>query len=190
MIKNLVEWDKKIVYFLYQSFYDIPFIQEVLWFLSSIEVYLLAILLWYYFLWALMRKDTKLLQFLFFSGMTIVIAFFLAQLLSSLFPFRSRPFVFLEILPIIPHIDNTSFPSSHAIFFGVSIVVMMRWFFPLYQKIILIFLGGLMCLSRVIGAIHYPSDIFVWTIIWLFFGFVVFHVISRIFPKFSTPNHP
>jgi undecaprenyl-diphosphatase len=189
MLTNIVEWDKEIVIFLYQFFYKLPFITEILWLLSSIEVYLFGMLLWCYFLVAFMRKDTHTLKLSWLYGVIIVASFWLGQLFTIFTPFRTRPFVFLDIIPIIPHVANTSFPSSHALFFGISIAILIQWFFPIYQKSILIFLGGLMCLSRVIWAIHYPSDIFIWTIVWLLLGYTVFQIVFRVTSRFSTTNH-
>ena len=189
MLTNIVEWDKEIVIFLYQFFYKIPFITQILWFLSSIQVYLFGIFLWWYFLIALIAKNIQTMKLLGLYGVVTITSFWLGQFLSSLAPFRARPFVFLDIVPIIPHIDNPSFPSSHAIFFGISIIVLRRWFFPSYQKIILIFIGGIMCLSRIIGGIHYTSDILIWTIIWLLLGYSVFQIVSYMDSKFSITNH-
>jgi membrane-associated phospholipid phosphatase len=95
----------------------------------------------------------------------------------------------LDIVPIIPHISNASFPSSHALFFGVSIIVLIRWFFPLYQKVILILLGWIMCLSRLIWAIHYPSDVLAWIIIWAFLGYYTYKIIFLVTSRFYTLNH-
>lgn len=189
MLNTIIEWDREIVIFLYHSFYKFPFIREVLWFLSSIEVYSLGIILLWYFILALLSKNKHRIITLWLYSTIIFASFWLGQLLSIVAPFRMRPFVFLDIVPIISHISNASFPSSHALFFGMSIVILTRWFFPLYQKIILIFLGWIMCLSRVISAIHYPSDILVWIIIWAFLWYCTYRITFLISSRFYTLNH-
>lgn len=190
MINSIIEWDREVVFWLYQLFHKVPFITEILWFLSSIEVYLFGILLWCYLLYTFSHKNMEKWVLLWLYGVITIISFWLGQLLGMFAPFRMRPFVFLDIVPIIPHISNASFPSSHALFFGISIVILAKWFFPLYQKIIIILLGWIMCLSRVIWAIHYPSDIFIWVIIGSLLGYSIFQITYFIASRLSITNHP
>ena len=70
---------------------------------------------------------------------------------------RPRPFVALPIMPLFPHVPDSSFPSDHTLV-GVAFVAPFLWRLPR--------LGGWLALwalavgfARVVAGVHYPSDV-------------------------------
>jgi membrane-associated phospholipid phosphatase len=69
---------------------------------------------------------------------------------------RPRPHDALSLRPIFRQ-NIPSFPSGHAAFFFAFGTVIL-YFAPTYGVLILIG-AGVMCVGRVVGGLHYPSDI-------------------------------
>jgi len=70
---------------------------------------------------------------------------------------RPRPFVALGIVPLLPHVGDSSFPSDHTLV-GVALVGMLAWHVPRVG----LWLAGwalLVGVARVTLGLHYPSDI-------------------------------
>lgn len=80
---------------------------------------------------------------------------------------------------LLNHIPDASFPSDHA---TVSVAFLTSLFLAWYKKIWLYFTPFiiLMLLSRVILWVHWPFDIIVWGLVWIFSSFVIFKYIVKI----------
>jgi undecaprenyl-diphosphatase len=70
---------------------------------------------------------------------------------------RPRPFVALGLAPLIPHAQDSSFPSDHTLV-GVALVGVLAWRLP---RLGLWLLGWALLVgaARVMALLHYPSDI-------------------------------
>lgn len=86
-------------------------------------------------------------------------AYLLSRFIGFLY-FRPRPFVSLEIDPIITMTPfSKSFPSSHALV-SVALAVLL---FSYHRRLGIwaIFVAVLICICRVLVGVHYPSDVLV-----------------------------
>lgn len=81
-------------------------------------------------------------------------------------------------LLLLNHLPDASFPSDHA---TVSVAFLTSLFLAWYKKIWLVFSIFViaMLLSRVIVGVHWPFDIIVWSLVWIFAAFVTFKYISK-----------
>ena len=79
---------------------------------------------------------------------------------------------------LLNHIPDASFPSDHA---TVSVAFLTSLFLAWYRKIWLYFTPFvvLMLISRVIVWVHWPFDIIVWSLVWVFSSFVVFSYLVK-----------
>ena len=80
---------------------------------------------------------------------------------------------------LLNHIPDASFPSDHA---TVSVAFLTSLFLSWYKKTWLYFTPfvALMLLSRVILWVHWPFDIIVWSLVWIFSSFIVFKYLTKI----------
>lgn len=100
------------------------------------------------------KKELKIVLIALNSA--IISRFIFTEIIRFLYN-RQRPFLVLETSQIINHSATPSFPSGHsAFYFALAFAV---YFY--HKKIGSLFLTGatLIGISRVIGGIHYPSDI-------------------------------
>lgn len=80
---------------------------------------------------------------------------------------RPRPFAAMELEPLIAHIADASFPSSHALIgFAISWAVLKQ---DKKLGIIALAIAGLGSLSRVVLGLHYFTDILAGAIIGIIF---------------------
>lgn len=117
------------------------------------NVALFALLCWALFI-IFQRRDI-------FSGillcLSMVGAYVINMGIGALY-FRARPFVALHIQPVAYAItSDKSFPSDHT---ALSFVIATMIFLHAKKSGIYAFvLAGLIGISRVIGGVHYPTDI-------------------------------
>lgn len=85
-----------------------------------------------------------------------LLALYLADLIKSAYPV-SRPFIDDNLKPLFMPGDLSSFPSSHAAFFGgLAFYVLFR---NLYFGGWLVCLALLIGVARVAAGVHYPLDV-------------------------------
>ena len=110
---------------------------------------------------AAMVADPLLLIFLIEESPDILLGLLLARgviapLLHMLIP-RQRPYTTLEVLRIfVPH-GKRSFPSGHATFFAAlafAVLPIASW-----AGTILLVAAALNGVARILGALHWPSDV-------------------------------
>lgn len=82
-------------------------------------------------------------------------------------------------LLLLNHIPDASFPSDHA---TVSIAFITSLFIAWYKKTWFIYtpIVFLMLISRVILWVHWPLDIIVWWLVWVFSSLLTFRYITKI----------
>lgn len=80
---------------------------------------------------------------------------------------------------LLNHIPDASFPSDHA---TVAVAFLTSLFLAWYKKTWLFFTPFviLMLLSRIILWVHWPLDIIVWSLVWIFSSFVVFKYVVKL----------
>ncbi|MDP2696393.1 MAG: phosphatase PAP2 family protein [bacterium] len=117
---------------------------------------------------------------------------FLAMLLSRgliaeiirIFYHRPRPFVLLDVNPLIEHVANAAFPSGHAtILFTLA---MSMWLLNRRQGTWFFVGASLMGLARVIAGLHWPTDILAGAAI----GLLSIVVLQYLLPRKAVPISP
>ena len=93
--------------------------------------------------------------------------------------YRPRPFVSLNLIPLMPYADKGSFPSGHAAaLFALALAV---YFFHKKTGIIFFALSGLSVLARVYVGIHWPSDILAGALLGLGSAILVYRFFKKRF---------
>ncbi|MEK7162992.1 MAG: phosphatase PAP2 family protein [Patescibacteria group bacterium] len=107
----------------------------------------------------LIKEKDRRRQIYFFSlvMLSVIISRGIITEIIRFFYYRPRPFLVLEIKPLISHISTASFPSGHAAaFFALALAVFyfnkkVGWWFLISA----VFMG----LARIFVGVHWPSDI-------------------------------
>lgn len=128
------------------------------WLIIFLAEYLIFILAFTAAIFILKEKDWRL-RFYFFS-LTIISVVFSRGIITSLIRFyyeRPRPFVAMDITPLIDHAATGSFPSGHMAF--IVPIVLTIWL--INRRVGIWFLAGALFLglARAATGIHWPTDI-------------------------------
>lgn len=103
------------------------------------------------------KNKKREIAMLLISGLSALLSRGIITSLIRLAWHRPRPFVALDLIPLMPYADKGSFPSGHAAaLFALALVV---YFFHKKTGIVFLVLSGLSVLARVYVGIHWPSDI-------------------------------
>lgn len=89
---------------------------------------------------------------------------------------RPRPYETLNIIPLLKKDSaGCSFPSRHV--FSAFLIAMCYLSVNFRAGVGLLFLGGALALVRVIGGVHYPSDVTVGALLGILCGYLSFFVL-------------
>ena len=152
---------------------------------ADIFVFFYPMLLFILYLIGLLKnkeyyKESAL--WIFFSGIFSVIFNIFIQLFCD----KIRPNILLgmldEKLETIFHkiLPQSSFPSDHAaISMWIAIWILLRWYKNkdkkfVYIWIVFVLFSLIMWLSRVMTAVHRPTDVIAWRIVWIFVPLILF----------------
>ena len=90
------------------------------------------------------------------AGAALVIANLIVKALNLVY-WRWRPFTFHEVTLLFYHPSDSSFPSNAAtVGFCVATCI---WLSDRKMGAVLYVIAGLFALSRIVGGVHYPTDI-------------------------------
>jgi undecaprenyl-diphosphatase len=108
------------------------------------------------FILSIYKKDKKMRFFAINTGLYTIINLLLAAIISAIFYFP-RPFIKYKFNPLLPHVDDSSFPSDHATL-SISISI---GFYRLNKvlSIILIIFSLILGLAKVYAGHHSVLDI-------------------------------
>jgi membrane-associated phospholipid phosphatase len=170
--------------------YDI--IQTITLCFADSPIFFLPIFLLWFWIYFTYKKDNTILSeinltrnllekenliYIFYSVLLWIIISLIIQHLIHI----DRPETVLEWTwkLLLKHLPDASFPSDHA---TVSVAFLTSIFLAWYKKIWYIFTPFviLMLLSRVILWVHWPLDIIVWSLVWIFSSFLVFKYLTEI----------
>jgi len=150
-------------------------------------IFVALLLVWLWFFGVYKKKDLPKQKalWIFYS---IAFSFLIYVILNLGLPLRPRPETVSAIRPLVDHLPDNSFPSWHAIFAGATILASFLFCWKKWIIWSLVVVLSLMLISRIIAWIHYPSDIFVWLIIWFAGSFVIFKLKDKeVFTKYLMP---
>ncbi|WP_458118776.1 undecaprenyl-diphosphatase [Paenibacillus sp. Z6-24] len=102
-------------------------------------------------------------------------------ILGELF-YRERPFVTHEVIQLVHHEANASFPSTHSL--GSFVIAMTIWQFRRRDGWMWLVLAAGIALSRVWTGVHYPGDVLAGALI----GVLVSVLVHRMFARISLAN--
>ncbi|MEK7647396.1 MAG: phosphatase PAP2 family protein [Patescibacteria group bacterium] len=119
------------------------------------------------------------------NGFRILTDALLAALFSRLilteiirfFYAKPRPFEVTDVYRLIDHSSGGAFPSGHAAFFFALAMAIF-----LYNRVWggVFFVGAvLISVSRVVGGIHWPSDILGGAVVGIFSGVLIFYLMKH-----------
>jgi membrane-associated phospholipid phosphatase len=174
------------------SLLDYSIVEYITLCFADTPIFFLPIFLMWYWIYYSYKKDNtviseinltkNLLQkenliYIFYSVLLwIIISITIQQMIHI-----QRPETVLEWTGklLLKHLPDASFPSDHA---TVSVAFLTSLFLAWYKKIWLIFTPFviLMLLSRVILWVHWPLDIIVWSLVWIFSSCIIFNYITKI----------
>lgn len=156
------------------SFTENKIIWDIVFFMSDAPIFIIPIFLvwfWFYFNFKKEKKSKNKLLFVFYSTiLAILISLFIQQFVDLDRPEESLKASWKMILD---HIPDASFPSDHASVWLAFLVSLFLFGFIKIAFIILPFFV-VMLLSRIAGWVHWPFDIMVWSLVWIFSAFLVY----------------
>jgi len=143
--------------------------------LTGAMMYLLPISLLLFLV--LGKNKKKELIMLVMTGLAVLLSRGIIVSLIRLAWHRPRPFIALNLIPLIPYVDKGSFPSGHAAaLFALALIV---YFFHKKTGIVFLVLSGLSVLARVYVGIHWPSDILAGAAIGIFSSWAFYTVYRK-----------
>lgn len=92
--------------------------------------------------------------------------------------YRDRPFVNHDVIQLVSHEANASFPSTHSL--GAFVIAMTIWQFRRRDGWIWLILAAGIALGRVWTGVHYPGDVIAGALIGSFISILVHRYIARI----------
>lgn len=142
------------------------FAQDIVWIMLAMMAYL----------WLTGKESNQ--KLVFYSFLSASVAIMIASMLISPLVNHSRPFVDHEILQLIPHAPDPSFPSDHATFafsLAFSVVFARR-----RLGVAMLCLAVLTGISRVYVGVHYPGDILGAIVLSFLISFIVVKLNDRL----------
>lgn len=131
------------------------------------------------------KKELKI--FLIALASAIASRFIFTEIIRFFYQ-RPRPFITLNINLILDHAASPSFPSGHAAFYFALAFAISFY----HKKIGAYFLIGaaIISISRVIGGIHYPSDILIGAILGYFTAILCRFLFQKLYKSFYRIESP
>lgn len=183
MLDKIFELNKAWLNYL-NSFSVNEYIKEIVFLFADAPIFFLPVFLvgfWIYYsfnkasLEDKQKEKIKLLTIFYSVAFSLIISIIIQQFVNIE---RPEQHLVNSANLLLNHIPNASFPSDHA---TVSFAFLTWLFLSWYKKIWYVFLPFviLMNLSRIIGWIHWPLDIIVWSLIWILGSIFVFKISKK-----------
>jgi undecaprenyl-diphosphatase len=119
--------------------------QDIVWIMLAVMVYL----------WFTGKESNQ--KLVFYSFLSASVALLIASLFLSPEVNQARPFVEHQVLQLLPHAPDPSFPSDHAtLAFSLAFSIL---FAKRRLGVVMLVLALLTGISRVYVGVHYPGDI-------------------------------
>ncbi len=167
-----------------------PLIASISPIIADFPIFFLPIFLWglwIYYTFIHQEKDNRVeLMHIFYACLIGMILSFIIKLFIDI----DRPEAYLESTKnmVLWKIPEKSFPSDHA---TISFAFTIALLFTSFHKVGYIFLPFviIMNISRIIVGVHWPLDIFAWTILWTCSAIVFFTYFRRLKLVKSLDTH-
>jgi undecaprenyl-diphosphatase len=176
IIQNLnTEW---LQYF--NSFSKNPIIENIVWVFADAPIFFIPIFLIVVWITLSYKKQQKKKEDLLFILYSCILGIVIALLIQHFVHFdRPENYIIHTWKLLLKHIPDASFPSDHTI---VGFAFLTSLYLANYKKVFYIFLPFvfIMVLSRIIAWVHWPFDIIVWILIWIFSSFITFKFIKKL----------
>ena len=158
----------------FNNFTDIPFVEQMVYFMADAPIFLLPLLLignWFYANYTKSKETKENLLYVFYA---CIVSIWISSFIQ-LFVHIERPeesLIWRGKL-ILEHVPNASFPSDHA---SVSFAFLVAFYLFGWKKTsyFLLPLMTLMLISRIAGGIHWPFEILSWILVWVFSAILVY----------------
>lgn len=171
---SVIGLDIKIFLWLNSLAGQCGFFNKAIIFLADYSQYfLIAVFLFLLFLAKCSRRKKLVVSSVVFVS-AIIARFGVVEIIRH-FYYRPRPFLVLPANQLISN-NNSSFPSGHAAFFFAMATAI--WLYNKKWGTGFFIVSCLMVVSRVIGGVHYLSDIIVGALIGVIVAYIVFRLIA------------
>ena len=172
MLNQLLALNKS-VFLVLTSLWSINIIRPFIFLFADAPIFILPLFLVWFWIFYTTKKNQSWKEKLLLIFYATVVAIILNMIIQK-FVHMDRPEVFAKSVGhlLLNHVPDASFPSDHA---SVGIAFATALFLFDYASIgyIVLPLIIIMLFSRVIGGIHWPLDIFGWTIIGIVSAFLI-----------------
>ncbi|GIP32801.1 undecaprenyl-diphosphatase [Paenibacillus sp. J2TS4] len=128
------------------------FVNQLMIFFAEYAEYIFVIGLLVYWFTRKQRNRQMVLQ----TALAACTALAVNKVLGHLL-YRSRPFVDHDVIQLIAHDANASFPSNHAA--ATFVIATAIWLFRKKEGRLWLILASIVSLSRIWVGVHYPLDI-------------------------------
>jgi undecaprenyl-diphosphatase len=152
----------------------------LVWIFADAPIFFIPIFLIITWIILSYKKDSQKKNDLLFIFYSCVLWIIFALIIQQFIHFdRPENYILHTWKLLLKHIPDASFPSDHA---TVSFAFLTSLYLSNYKKVFYIFLplALIMGLSRIIAWVHWPFDIIVWILIWIFSSFVTFKFIKKL----------
>jgi len=113
-------------------------------------------------------------------GAAVLSRFVITEIIRWLW-YRPRPFVENNIISLLPHELEASFPSGHAAFyFAIATII---YFYNKKIGLLFFLAAFLISISRVFVGVHWPADILAGAIVGIFSGWLIIKISQKIHKK-------
>ncbi|MEC0182816.1 undecaprenyl-diphosphatase [Paenibacillus peoriae] len=148
----LINVDYALFHWINELANHLSILNGIMRFLAQYAPYLFGLALLVYWFSFKMPHRMMVIEAVVTAGVGFAISWGLGHLF-----YRDRPFVGHDVIQLIHHDANASFPSNHAL--GAIAVATVFWLHRQKYRVLWVILAVLIAVSRVWTGVHYPSDI-------------------------------
>jgi undecaprenyl-diphosphatase len=149
---SFIDVDYRWFKFINSKVHQYPLLDNIMILLAEYIQYAFVLLI--LMLWLLNKSNFRVIAF------QAMVSFTLAYSINRLiefFIYRERPFISHEIIQLVEHSANSSFPSDHAT--SALAIAVTLWLSSLRFKNVWAFLAIGIVFSRIWVGVHYPLDV-------------------------------
>ncbi len=162
------------IFFHWLEFPEIGYLADVPIFF--IPIFLVGMWLWYTFKEKNDQKRIDLIHIFYACIIWIIFSYIIKQFVQI-----ERPEMYVEQAwnLVMNSLPEKSFPSDHA---TVAAAFTLSLLYTGYTKVFAYYLPLviLMDVSRVIVGVHWPLDVIMWSLVWMFSSYLCFHYIIKL----------